>query len=152
MQEILRSLLSIAALVGIAVLSLVGRSFADEKQTQANDQPTLDWQIESSHTILATADSAFFARIRVKAASVESQRQPLNLVLVFDRSGSMKEDAKIGYLRQAGHLVVDNLARQDHLALVAYNHQVQTLVPLHAVVNREYVHHRIDELFAEGAW
>ncbi len=62
----------------------------------------------------------------------------------------MDADAKIGYLRQAGRLVVDNLTRQDHVALVAYNHQVRTLVPLHRVVNREYLYHRIDELYAEG--
>lgn len=62
----------------------------------------------------------------------------------------MKEESKIGFLRQAGHLVTDNLTKQDHVALVAYSHQVQTLAPLHRVVNREYLHHRIDELYAGG--
>ncbi len=114
------------------------------------DRTTLTWQAESSHAALSAADSALYLRIRVQAAVIETERPPLNLALVFDRSGSMKEDAKIGYLRQAGHLVVDNLAKQDHVAFVACNHQVQTLVPLHPVVNREYLHHRIDELYAEG--
>ncbi|MBI1903693.1 MAG: VWA domain-containing protein [Planctomycetes bacterium] len=114
------------------------------------EQPTVTWQVESSHNVLGTNDSTFYARIRVKAAAVETKRQPLNLALVFDRSGSMKEEAKIGYLRQAGHLVVDNLTKPDHVALVAYNHEVQTLAPLHSVVNREYLHHRIDELYADG--
>ena len=108
------------------------------------------WQVEPSHLALSQADSNFYLRIRLTAPKTNIQRQPLNLALVFDRSGSMKEDAKIGYLREAGHLVVDNLSQQDHVALVAFNQHVQTLVPLHPAVNREYLHHRIDELFAGG--
>ncbi len=115
------------------------------------DHPTLKWTLESSHATLAPDATGFYVRIRVDAAKEAAQaRQPLNLALVFDRSGSMDEESKIGYLRQAGHLVTDNLTPQDHVALVAYNHQVQTLVPMHPVVNREYLHHRIDELHAEG--
>jgi Mg-chelatase subunit ChlD len=111
---------------------------------------TITWQMESSHEALAPADSTFYARIRIQAAKVETERQPLNLALVFDRSGSMNEESKIGYVRKAARLVADNLTRQDHVAFVAFNHEVQTLVPLHPVVNREYLHHRIDELYAEG--
>ncbi|MEO8498576.1 MAG: VWA domain-containing protein [Planctomycetota bacterium] len=136
------------------LLSFVAASsqwlWADHSEPSSAEVAAITWQAESSHLALSARDSDFYLRIRVKAAAVETQRQPLNLALVFDRSGSMKEDAKIGYLRQAGHLVVDNLARQDRLAIVAYNHQVQTLVPLHSVVNREYLHHRIDELFPDG--
>lgn len=125
-------------------------TWADHSEPASDDVPAITWQAEPSQSALSSLDAEFYLRIRVKATAVEAQRQPLNLALVFDRSGSMKEDSKIGYLQQAGHLVVDNLAKQDHLAIVAYNHQVQTLVPLHPVVNREYLHHRIDELFPEG--
>ncbi len=115
------------------------------------DHPTLQWTLESSHATLAPDATGFYVQFRVDAAKEAAQaRQPLNLALVFDRSGSMDEESKIVYLRQAGHLVTDNLTPQDHVALVAYNHQVRTLVPMHPVVNREYLHHRIDELHAEG--
>jgi hypothetical protein len=83
-------------------MSLAGRSFADDAETQTTEPPTLGWQIESSHTILGANDTTFYTRILVQAAKVETQRPPLNLALVFDRSGSMKEEAKIGYLREAG--------------------------------------------------
>jgi Ca-activated chloride channel family protein len=99
---------------------------------------------------LAADDSSFYLHVRITAPVIETQRQPLSLALVFDRSGSMQEEAKIGYVRKAGHLVVDNLTKSDYVALVAYNHDVQLLVPSHPVVNREYLHHRIDELFPEG--
>ncbi len=118
---------------------------------QGVGHPTLEWTLQSSHATLAPDATGFYVRFRVVAAEEAVQaRQPLNLALVFDRSGSMEEESKIGYLRQAGHLVTDNLTPQDHVALVAYNHQVHTLVPMHPVVNREYLHHRIDELHAEG--
>ena len=108
----------------------------------------LELKLESSDIL---SDGRCYIRVRLKAANVESSgRPPLNLALVFDRSGSMEEDAKIGYVREAARLVVDNLTRQDHVAFVAYNDRVQTLVPLHPVVNREYLYHRIDELYAQG--
>ena len=123
---------------------------ADDVEPSSEGGTAISWQAEPSHLTLAEGDSNFYLRIRVKVPQTNIQRQPLNLALVFDRSGSMKEEAKIGYVREAGHLVVDNLSKQDHVAFVAFNHQVQTLVPLHPVINREYLHHRIDELFAEG--
>lgn len=127
-------------------------SFADDLNDKiAKAAPPLEWKLESSHARLALGGADFFLCLRVKAAvSPEEKRPPLDLALVFDRSGSMNEDAKIGYVRKAARLVVDNLTRQDHVAFVAFNQDVQVLVPLHPVVNREYLHHRIDELQAEG--
>lgn len=122
---------------------------SDEKDGEESQQ-TLDWQIQTSHTALQPGTSEFFLRIRVQAAKVETKREPVSISIVFDRSGSMKEDSKIGYVRQAGHLVTDNLTSDDHVAFIAYNHQVHVLIPLHRMVNREYLHHRIDELTADG--
>lgn len=127
-----------------------GHEPSGEHEESVAISPTLTWQVESSHPILAADDSNFYLHIRIAASEVDTQRQPLSLALVFDRSGSMQEEAKIGYVRKAGHLVVDNLTKGDYVALVAYNHEVQLLVPSHPVVNREYLHHRIDELYAEG--
>ncbi len=125
-------------------------SFAQSADT-AQSRAALDWQIELSHSILSSRDFEFFLRVRVMAATDQSEyRQPLNLVIVFDRSGSMKEESKIGYLQQAGHLVTDHLTKRDHVALVAYNDRVQVLVPMHRVVNKAYLHHRIEEVFAKG--
>lgn len=124
---------------------------SDEHAADPAKPPTVSLAFEASHMSVPTVGSEIFLRARVKAVKrTADTRQPLNLAIVFDRSGSMKEESKIGYLRQAGHLLSDNLTRQDHVAFVAYNHQVQVLVPMHPVVNREYLHHRLDELTAEG--
>lgn len=122
-----------------------------EREDESHVSASVSLVFESSQTTLPGDGSEFFLRARLKAPpAVSNARQPINLSVVFDRSGSMNEDAKIGYLRQAGHLVCDNLTSDDHVAFVAYNQQVQVLVPMHRVVNREYLHHRIDELGAEG--
>ena len=142
-----------AWLVAAAFLLLPAASLRADHPGEKNDgeATTLGWTFESSHSALSSRETDFYVRIRIKAAKAQTEsRQPLTLALVFDRSGSMDSEDKIGYLRKAGHVVADNLTRNDHVALIAFNHQVQTLVPLHRVVNREYLHHRIDELHAEG--
>lgn len=147
----LRKTFVLSLLTGYVLFAASGTLSAQEAADPADRvRRAIDWEFEPSHTVLGERDSTFYVRMRATAVAAETQRQPLNLALVFDRSGSMKEESKIGFLRQAGHLVTDNLTKQDHVALVAFSHQVQTLAPLHQVVNREYLHHRIDELFAEG--
>ena len=136
--------------VACVLVLLLSGPLAAQEPTENEEAvlPVLELRLESSDIL---SDEHCYVRVRVKAANVESSgRPPLNLALVFDRSGSMKEDSKIGFVREAARLVVDNLTRQDHVALVAYNHQAQTLVPLHPAVNREYLYHRIDELYAQG--
>ena len=139
-----------ATLLAVVAVLVCHPCRADHDEPEGEVPATLTWQIESSHLALPPQDTDFYVRIRVKAAKVETKRQPINLSLVFDRSGSMNDEAKMGYVRQAGHLVADNLSRDDYVAFVAYNHRVHVLAPLHQVVNREYLHHRIDELRAEG--
>lgn len=133
----------------VALVAVCCSSRADDDQ-ESEIPATLTWQVESSHLALPPQETDFYVKIRVKAAKVKTERKPINLSLVFDRSGSMKDENKMDYVRQAGHLVANNLSRDDHVAFVAYNHSVHVLAPMHQVVNREYLHHRIDELHAEG--
>ncbi len=111
----------------------------------------IQWSVESSHNILPPPGQNFWVRLRLRAPELkQAGRDPLNLSVVFDRSGSMNIDSKIGFVRKAGHILTDNLTPQDFVSLIAYNHEVQVLVAMHPVVNREYLHHRIDELTATG--
>ena len=138
-------------LAGMMVsISLVSAAVAQDtgKELAAGD---IDWRVEASHNNLPHPGESFYVRLRLRAPEIrQTEREPLNLSLVFDRSGSMNIDSKIGFVRKAGHLLADNLTPHDFAALVAYNHEVQILVPMHPVVNREYLHHRIDELTAIG--
>ncbi len=138
-------------LAGFAIsVSLVHGAVAQDSD-EALAAGDIDWRIEASHTALPLSGQSFYVRLRMKAPEItQTEREPLNLSIVFDRSGSMNIDSKIGFVRKAGHLLTDNLTPHDFTSLIAYNHEVQVLVPMHPVVNREYLHHRIEELTAFG--
>jgi Ca-activated chloride channel family protein len=56
-----------------------------------------------------------------------TERQPLNLCLVLDKSGSMNADNKWGYLRMAVDKVARTLTPLDRLAIVMYDSDVRTV-------------------------
>lgn len=131
----------------LAIAAFVG----DETFGQETAPGEVQWSVEASHAALPPPGQNFWVRLKAQAPILKTaEREPLNLAVVFDRSASMNIDAKIGFVRKAGHLLADNLTPRDYVSLVAYNHEVQVLVPMHPVVNREYLHHRIDELTAAG--
>jgi Ca-activated chloride channel family protein len=122
-----------------------------EEAAQTASPGEVEWKVESSHAVLPAPGQNFWVRLRLRAPELkQASREPLNLAVVIDRSASMNVDAKIGFVRKAVHILADNLTPEDFVSLVAYNHEVQVLVPMHPVVNREYLHHRIDELSAAG--
>jgi hypothetical protein len=118
MRLFLRGLF-VTALIASWVLG-PSRAWSDSDPSEEHPA-ALTWQAESSHPTLGPTDSNFYLRIRVKAPPTDAERQPLHLALVFDRSGSMREEAKIECVRKAAHLVVDNLTKRDYLAFAAYN-------------------------------
>mgnify|MGYP001822974687 CR=1 FL=1 len=60
-------------------------------------------------------------RVGVKAREVsQRERKDLNLTLVIDVSGSMKEDNKLNIVKDSLAVLVDELDRADSVAIVAY--------------------------------
>ena len=57
-----------------------------------------------------------------------TNRAPLNLALVLDRSGSMQGD-KLRYVQQAACHVLDLLDERDRVAVVAYDDQIALIAP-----------------------
>ncbi len=78
-------------------------------------------------------------------------RMPLNLVVIVDTSGSMVEDDRIGYARQGLHLLVDQLAEGDRIALVSFASQVYARWGFEDGLDRAALHAEIDQLSANGA-
>jgi Ca-activated chloride channel homolog len=81
-----------------------------------------------------------------------SERAPLNLALVLDRSGSMQGD-KLRFVQQAACHVLDMLDERDRVAVIAYDDQVTVLArsaPITAQA-RDDLKRRINDL-RPGGW
>lgn len=77
--------------------------------------------------------------------------QPVDLVLVLDRSGSMG-GAKIHDARQAVNQLIDRMTSHDRLALVTYSNNVEMVSPLMAMdgPSRAQVKNAVARVYAEG--
>lgn len=76
---------------------------------------------------------------------VGGRRQPLNLCLVIDRSGSM-EGEPLEYVKRACSYVVDLLDANDVLSIVTFEEVVEVLMPPRKVLNKDLVKQHIQRI------
>jgi Ca-activated chloride channel family protein len=112
---------------------------------------TMDVRPENT-TVLHNSDGTSTIQIRIIAPDEIplDDRPPLNLSLVLDKSGSMADSGKIGYLIQAAHMFVDRLGPDDILSIVTYDNRVRVPVSARKVRDREHFHRAIDGLYPGG--
>lgn len=89
------------------------------------------------------------ARLMAGPALKTSQRRPLNLGLVIDRSGSMTGD-KLAFTRHAAQFLVQNLGADDLLSIVLYNDVIEVLMPPEPVAHKDLINQRIAAIKASG--
>ena len=80
----------------------------------------------------------------------EGRRSPVNVAIVVDRSGSMQSEGKMARAREAAAMALGRLGPDDYASLVAYNHEVDVLMPSAHVTSQATVRRLIDELTASG--
>ncbi len=104
-------------------------------------------------TVPAAADTETFLYVDVSAdpTARASQRAPLNLGLVIDRSGSMK-GKRLRNAVDAARTAVNRLADGDTVTVVAYNSRTEVLVSPTVIddASRTQVLARLDRLRASG--
>jgi Ca-activated chloride channel homolog len=85
--------------------------------------------------------------IQAPLSAQKTSRQPLNLALVIDRSGSMAGE-KLEYVKQAAIHVLDLLQAQDRAALVVFDDEINLLAPSQPVTedNRQEIRRAIQSL------
>lgn len=103
--------------------------------------------------ILSTHNSVIPVLVRVQAPMQPGEmprRQPLNLSLVLDRSGSMG-GAPMHEARRCADFIINNLLPTDRASVVVYDNEVDVLVPNQPVSDRSVFHAAIAGVYARGA-
>lgn len=98
---------------------------------------------EPSHELLQIV-------VRGQAMSVDSL-PPSNLVFLIDASGSMGTANKLPLLQAAFRILVNNLRKNDHVAIVAYAGTPGVILPSTPGTEKEKILNAIDYLSAGGA-
>ena len=68
-----------------------------------------------------------------------TQRVPMNIALVIDKSGSMASSDKIGYAREAAMSIIDQLESYDRVSIVTFDSNVQVLLESSLATNPDRI-------------
>ena len=134
-------------------LCVVSALIVQMGHTSTVDAPVMGLDVRpENRTILVPGPGYGDIQIRVTAPDmlIVGDRPLLNLALVIDKSGSMNDEGKMEYARQAAHQLVDRLGKDDILSIVTYDHTVQVVWPARLVTDRQRLHRIIDGIYAGG--
>lgn len=109
----------------------------------------LSAQLNRAHLLPGEVDNIYLA-LKIQGNKVTAaQRSALNLGMVMDRSGSMGGE-KIEYTRQALAFCINNLDAADILSVVAFDDQVEVILPPGPVINKDLAKAEIAAIEARG--
>ncbi len=133
-----------------ALLAILG--FIPLRSAFAASEPNVKLKAEPATEVMPEGRAGkAYVRISLKGVPYpqEGIRAPVNVALVIDKSGSMTGE-KIEHAKDAAVMALDRLAPKDIIAVVAFNHEVQRLVPAGPYENVGEMRRRIAALRADG--
>ncbi|MGH2575536.1 MAG: vWA domain-containing protein, partial [Ignavibacteria bacterium] len=89
--------------------------------------------------------------LKADMAATYRERTPLNIAVVIDKSGSMGEKNKIGYVKKAVDYIIDHLDRGDYISIVTYDTDVDVLQRSTRVRDKYDLKEKVSRLQA-GGW
>ncbi len=101
------------------------------------------------NTYLCPGKKEVYLYIDLKGCSL-GKRVPLNLSVVFDRSGSM-EGERIRYGKIALEYLIDHLEPMDNMSIVMYDHLAEVLHGSEPVANREHLKKKLHHIQPRGS-
>lgn len=112
---------------------------------------SLTLEADLGQRAVETTGGKVYLRLSLKAITERKadRRTPVNVAIVLDRSGSMAGE-RIAAAKEAANMALGRLAREDVVALVAYNHEVDVLAPARTVADQEGLAAAIRNLKADG--
>ena len=81
----------------------------------------------------------------------DTDRKDAILTFVIDVSGSMGQENRLGLVKQALTLLVEQLRPSDKVGIVVYGTNARVVLPHTGIVNREHILTAIRTLMSEGA-
>lgn len=115
----------IAAIAGIVGLITTTKAMSfPEKEPRI----TLDGKLNCPY--ISSGGGTVYLQIFLNASDIERRdrnRRPMNLAVVLDRSGSMADERKMDYAKQAVNKLIDQLQSEDIFSLVVYDDVIDVL-------------------------
>lgn len=123
------------------------------RQRQGFDRPLpLLLRVTPSQDALTSLDElqAMYVLVELSASDkVESQRLPLNLCLVLDRSTSMK-GARLQQVKEAARYIVNRMKPDDVLSLVVFSDRAELVLPGRRGIDKQSARIAISSIRAGG--
>src|SRR5215211_1588637 len=85
-----------------------------------------------------------------KLVQAQSNKVPVNLSIVIDRSGSMRGE-KMEFAIKAAKEIVDKLTERDFVSIVAYDDEADIIQPAVQVINKKGIKQKIEEILPRGS-
>lgn len=114
----------------------------------------LEIHLHSSHQMVLSQPQGSNIILQVALAASDQKMQerlPLNVCLVLDRSGSMRDENKMEFAKQAASHLVSMLTPRDYFSLVTYDTRVMIPIPSTPVNQPDTLNKIIREITTAGS-
>ncbi|MGI9242987.1 MAG: vWA domain-containing protein [Verrucomicrobiales bacterium] len=130
--------------IALTAVALVGSASA--KQVAVD--------VSMAQPVLAAGEKAQTTSLKVGLTGFElprggEGRPPVNVAIVLDKSGSMS-GAKLAHAKDAAKMAIQRLGSQDIVSIIAYDHNVEVLVPATKISDRKAMLAAIDRIAIGG--
>jgi len=147
-----RSLFFVSVLLFLfALISVTGYKVAFPKIPGLRNPQngSVSWDvILNGPYVLKGSDGEVQLNLKINGKEFASpERSPLNLVLVIDRSGSMSERGKLVFAKEAAKAIIAGIGNEDRLSIVAYSTDVQLLLPIQYLKDKENAISVVESLY-----
>ncbi len=131
--------------LGMVAMLMAGRALAESRVSVYSevDKPV----------VLAGGDERVVVKVGLRGLTmpVMPKRVPLNIAIVLDKSGSMRNYDKMSNARLGAIEIVERLSPDDILSLVVYSDRPQVILPAQRVRDKDAIIEIISGIYADGS-